>query len=151
IKESVAVPMPIFIGFLFSHVVLIVWGIASHGWALPEMVGGSIAETASMARSSGWTAVAALLLLSYSLGGGTYTGIEAVSNNIHTLAEPRIRTGRVTMMYMAGSLAFIAAGILLLYLLWNIAPGEGKQLNALAFRAITDDVDSAGRDIGASG
>jgi hypothetical protein len=38
--------------------------------------------------------VAGLLLRAYSLGGGTYTGIEAVSNNIQSLAEPRVTTGR---------------------------------------------------------
>ena len=29
-------------------------------------------------------------MLAYSQGGGTYTGLEAVSNNVNVLAEPRI-------------------------------------------------------------
>jgi hypothetical protein len=49
----------------------------------------------------------------YSLGGGTYTGIEAVSNNVQTLREPVVRTGKLTMFYMATSLAFTAGGIML--------------------------------------
>jgi len=40
-------------------------------------------------------------------------GIEAVSNNINMLAEPRVRTGHLTMFYMATSLAFTAGGIIL--------------------------------------
>jgi len=77
--------------------------------------------------------VAALFLRAYSLGGGTYTGIEAVSNNVQTLAEPRVHTGKLTMLYMALSLSFMAGGILLLYLVRNVVPVEGQTLNAVAF------------------
>jgi hypothetical protein len=80
-------------------------------------------------------------LRAYSLGGGTYTGIEAVSNNIQSLAEPRVATGKWTMFYMAVSLSFTAGGIILLYLLWNVQPVEGQTLNAVTFRAI---IESAG-------
>jgi hypothetical protein len=83
-----------------------------------------------------WVAVAALLLRAYSLGGGTYTGIEAVSNNVQSLAEPRIRTGKWTMFYMALSLAFTAAGIIILYLLWDARHADGRTLNAVTFEAI---------------
>ena len=34
-----------------------------------------------------------IVLQAFALGGGTYTGIEAVSNNIHMLREPRTVTG----------------------------------------------------------
>ena len=61
----------------------------------------------------------------YSQGGGTYTGIEAVSNNVNMLAEPRVRTGKWTMFYMALSLRFTAGGIILLYLLWDAAQIAG--------------------------
>jgi hypothetical protein len=49
------------------------------------------------------------------MGGGTYTGIEAVSNNVNTLKEPRVRTGKWTMFLMAVSLSVTAGGIILLY------------------------------------
>jgi hypothetical protein len=78
------------------------------------------------------------LLLAYSLGGGTYTGLEAVSNNVHTLAEPRVRTGKITMMYMAASLSAVATGIILLYLLWHAHPVDGQTLNAVVFRVIAE-------------
>jgi amino acid transporter len=148
IKESVAVLMPIFIGFLATHVLLIVYGIAVHAFELPQVIGGSIGEASEFAARSGWLSVGTLLLLAYSLGGGTYTGIEAVSNNIHTLAEPRIRTGRTTMMYMAASLAFIASGIILLYLLWHVEPVEGQTLNAVVFRNITQSWTLFGQPVG---
>src|SRR6202171_6576016 len=40
------------------------------------------------------------------------------------------------MFYMAVSLSFTAGGIILLYLLWHVAPVEGQTLNAVTFRAI---------------
>ena len=81
-----------------------------------------------------------MFLKAYSLGGGTYTGIEAVSNNVQSLAEPRVRTGKLTMLYMAASLAFTAGGIILLYLLWHAIPVEGSPLNAVVFGRILDDM-----------
>jgi hypothetical protein len=77
-----------------------------------------------------------MLLLAYSQGGGTYTGLEAVSNNVNLLAEPRVRTGKMTMFYMALSLAVTAGGIILLYLLWDARPVTGETLNATTFRSI---------------
>src|SRR6202022_2563675 len=84
----------------------------------------------------GWVFAASLFLRAYSLGGGTYTGIEAVSNNVQSLAEPRVTTGKWTMFYMAVSLSFTAGGIILLYLLWHVAPVEGQPPNAGDFRAL---------------
>jgi hypothetical protein len=51
-----------------------------------------------------------LLLHAYSLGGGTYTGIEAVSNGLPIMREPRVQTARRTMLYMGASLAFTRPG-----------------------------------------
>ena len=51
-----------------------------------------------------------LFVHAYSLGGGTYTGIEAVSNGVPIMREPRVQTAKRTMLYMAVSLAFTAAG-----------------------------------------
>ena len=58
---------------------------------------------------------------------------------MNVLAEPRVRTGKVTMVYMAISLAFTAGGIILLYLLWNAVPVEGQTLNAVVFGSIIRD------------
>jgi hypothetical protein len=73
------------------------------------------------------------LLHAYSLGGGTYTGIEAVSNGLQILREPRVVTGKRTMLYMASSLAFTASGILLCYLLNQVRHEPGRTLNASLF------------------
>lgn len=135
-KESIKVLMPIFVGFILVHIILIVWGVASHKSGLPAVMVETVSRTHNLGQQMGWMFVVALLLRSYSLGSGTYTGLEAVSNNVNRLAEPRVRTGKWTMFYMAVSLSFTAGGIILLYLLWNVKPVANETLNAVVFQAI---------------
>jgi amino acid transporter len=136
LKEAIQILLPIFLGFVATHLVLIVYGIVAHASHLPEVIPATVGATRELAASIGWTSVAGMLLLAYSQGGGTYTGLEAVSNNVNLLAEPRVRTGKMTMLYMALSLAFTAGGIILLYLLWDARPVAGETLNASTFKVI---------------
>ena len=136
-KESIKVLTPIFMGFVITHVLIIVYGVAIRGNEIPAIVHQTLHETSSLAGQMGWVFVASLFLRAYSMGGGTYTGIEAVSNNVNVLQEPRVHTGKLTMFYMATSLAFTAGGIILLYLLWDAVPSShGETLNAVAFRSV---------------
>jgi amino acid transporter len=135
-KESIKILLPIFIGFVLTHVVVIVYGLLVHATGIPALIPDTVHETRKLAGETSWLFTIALLLKAYSMGGGTYTGIEAVSNNVNSLAEPRVRTGKMTMLYMAFSLAFTAGGIILLYLLWNARPVEGQTLNAVVFNTI---------------
>jgi amino acid transporter len=144
LKEAIQILLPIFLGFVATHLVLIVYGIVAHASYLPELVPVTLADTRALSESVGWTGVAAMLLLAYSHGGGTYTGLEAVSNNINLLAEPRVRTGKMTMLYMALSLALTASGILLLYLLWDAKHVQGETLNATTFKAIIESMNLGG-------
>jgi amino acid transporter len=82
--------------------------------------------------------VGIILLRAFSLGGGTYTGIEAVSNGVGILREPRVENGKRTMLYMATSLAFTAGGILLCYLLNRVQFEGGKTLNASLWALLTN-------------
>lgn len=138
-RESIRVLAPIFIGFVVTHFLLIIYGIASHAPGLRPEIDQTIDMTRDLASQSGWFFVLALFLKAYSLGGGTYTGIEAVSNNVNMLKEPRVRTGKWTMFLMAVSLSFTAGGIILLYLLWDVQPSHtGQTLNAVVFGDIID-------------
>ncbi|HWJ07487.1 MAG TPA: APC family permease [Steroidobacteraceae bacterium] len=133
-RESITLLAPIFIGFCLTHFALIVYGIWSHQDGLVAEVQATVQETQSLAGEIGWFFVLALFLKAYSLGGGTYTGIEAVSNNVNMLKEPRVRTGKWTMFLMALSLSVTAGGIILLYLLWDVEPSHtGQTLNAVVF------------------
>ncbi len=131
VRESVLVLAPIFVLFVITHLVLIVGGFVAHGSQLPQTLAHAGTGFREGVSTLGFMGVFLLFIHSYSLGGGTYTGIEAVSNGLTIMREPRVKTGKRTMLYMAASLAFTAAGILVLYLLWNVAPQEGKTMNAV--------------------
>jgi amino acid transporter len=85
-----------------------------------------------------------LFMRAYSMGAGTYTGIEAVSNGLTIMREPKVETGKKTMVYMATSLALTAAGIILGYLLLRVAPEEGKTMNAVLVERFADGFTLAG-------
>ncbi|HCK80305.1 MAG TPA: APC family permease [Candidatus Competibacter sp.] len=137
-KESIKVLLPIFMGFFFTHAFLILYGIVAHAEGLPHLIPDTIAETQQLTQQMGWVFAVSLFLRAYSLGGGTYTGLEAVSNNVNMLSEPRVRTGKYTMLYMAASLSFTAGGVILLYLLWQAQYVPHQTLNAVTFGAIID-------------
>ncbi len=130
VKESVATLTPIFLFFFISHVGLILYGIFSNVSATPTLFADTIRETRQGIQQLGFGAMAFILFRAYSLGGGTYTGIEAVANGLQILRPPRVKTGKRTMLYMAASLSFTAGGLLVCYLLTNVQHAAGKTLNA---------------------
>ena len=131
IKESVTTLAPIFMLFILTHALLIGYGILSH---VPDVaaVSGNIRSGFQGGMATlGLSGMLFLFLRAFSLGGGTFTGIEAVSNGLQILREPRVQNGKRTMLYMSVSLAVTAAGILVCYLLLRVTPVEGRTLNAV--------------------
>lgn len=135
-REPIKLLAPIMLGFFLSHGALIGYGIISQTGRLTALVTDAVQETLDTGHALGWVSVIVLFVRAYALGGSTYTGVEAVSNNLHLLVEPRLRTGRLTMLYSALSLAFTAGGIVLLYSLWQVQAVHGQTLNAVLFGAI---------------
>ena len=131
VKESVRVLAPIFLLFLATHTFMIVYTIATHFSGLPAVFHAASLDLHTSTGNMGSLAVILLLLRAYSLGGGTYTGIEAVSNGVSILREPRVQTGKRTMFLMAFSLAFTAGGIMFGYLLTDARPIAGQTMNAV--------------------
>jgi amino acid transporter len=137
VKESVMTLVPIFMLFVITHAVGLGYGVFSHLGDLPAMAT-RMGQDVTAARSElGMMGMFLLVLHAYSMGAGTYTGIEAVSNGLPILREPREKTGKRTMLYMALSLAITVVGIILCYLLFQVRPQEGKTLNAVLFEAVT--------------
>lgn len=157
VKESIKILLPIFLVFLATHLLLILYGVFSHLGRFPEVLATAHTQMASDvstmswhgAANLGWVALLLIFLRAYSLGGGTYTGIEAVSNGVQILREPRVATAKRTMLYMALSLAFTAGGILLCYLLWSASPAEGKTMNAVLLERVFSSWTLGGLHVGA--
>ncbi|MDQ6800387.1 MAG: APC family permease [Acidobacteriota bacterium] len=131
VKESVNFLAPIFVAFLIMHVILIVYAIGTRFGAMPQIFSDAHRDFRATANAMGWIPLLLLVLRAYSMGGGTYTGIEAVSNGVSMLREPRVQTAKKTMSLMAISLAFTAGGIMFGYLLTNSHPVAGKTMNAV--------------------
>ncbi len=137
VKESVLVLTPIFLVFVVTHVVIIFYGIFAHGSGLPVMISETVSETRAGIHDIGFWAMALILFRAFALGGGTFTGIEAVSNGIQILREPRVATAKKTMLYMATSLSFTAGGLLIIYLLNHVHAVPGQTLNAVTVEGLT--------------
>jgi amino acid transporter len=131
VKESVTILVPIFLTFVATHFFMILVAVVSHFMQIPEVVSGAWTEARSTASSIGMLPMIFIILRAYSLGGGTYTGIEAVSNGVPILREPRVANAKRTMLYMALSLAFTASGIIFGYLLVGARPHPTKVMNAV--------------------
>jgi len=137
VKESVLALLPIFILFLVTHVIVIGGGILAHADQLPALAGGMQSDFHAGASAIGLGGLVLILLHAYSMGGGTYTGLEAVSNGLPIMREPRVRTGKRTMALMAVSLAITASGLILCYLLWQVSYVHGKTMNAVLLERMT--------------
>jgi amino acid transporter len=137
VKESVLIWVPIFGVFVLTHVFVIAYAFFTHSSGLAALPAATSHEIHSVSASVGWFGLMALLLKSYSMGAGTYTGIEAVSNGLPILREPRVKTGRRTMVYMGVSLALTVAGLLIAYQLYAVEINPDKTLNAVLFEKMT--------------
>ncbi|HEY5296711.1 MAG TPA: amino acid permease [Verrucomicrobiae bacterium] len=137
VKESVLIWLPVFFLFVFTFTIAILYGIISHIGELPNIARGLSADVQTDSSAVGIWGLIVVILRAYSLGAGTYTGIEAVSNGLYSLREPRVQTGKRTMIYMGVSLAFVVGGLLLAYLLYHVTPVTGKTLNAVLFEKMT--------------
>ena len=137
VKESVMVLTPIFLAFIVSHVGLIAYGVLRHAGQLGHLLGDTVQDTHAAGAQLGGLGLTLVLLRAFALGGGTFTGIEAVSNGVGILREPRVANGKRTMLYMATSLAFTAGGILLCYLLNRVQFETAKTLNASLWELLT--------------
>jgi amino acid transporter len=135
-KETVVFLLPIFLLFVVAHVFAIGLGILPKAAEVPLVASTTYQKTIGDIQGLGLWATLFIVLHAYSLGGGTYTGIEAVSNGLQALREPRVETGKKTMLYMATSLAFTATGLLLCYLLNQVSHETGKTLNASLFAKV---------------
>ena len=147
VKESVLALVPVFLAFVGLHLVLICYAFLSRAVELPVIAHDAVRQARQGFDALGVIGLAIIFFRAYSMGAGTYTGIEAVSNGLPILREPRTTTGKRTMLYMALSLAFIAGGILIAYLLAGVEPKVGKTLNAVLFENLTANWRIAGLSI----
>ena len=136
VKESVLALLPIFLVFVVTHLFIIIYSVAVNLMNIHVVMAETVSDVKACHSELGIFGMFWLVLRSYTMGAGTYTGIEAVSNGIPILREPKVQTAKHTMLYMAFSLAFTVVGILVAYLLYDVIPVDGKTLNAVLLEKI---------------
>jgi amino acid transporter len=139
VKESVIPLVPIFLIFVVTHAFIIAYALITNLGNFGAVAAATRVDIAQTQAELGIGGMFLLILRAYSMGAGTYTGIEAVSNGLPILREPKVQTGKRTMRYMAASLAFTVMGLMIAYLLFKVVPQSGKTLNAVLFETVTRD------------
>jgi amino acid transporter len=131
VKESISALVPIFILFLIAHMTVFIGAIVLRFNDIPQVASTAAMNLHNDVTTIGWLGMFLIFARAYSRGAGTYTGIEAVSNGLQIMREPRVPTAKRTMVYMAVSLSITASAIFLLYLLLGVSEQPGKTLNAV--------------------
>ncbi len=137
VKESVQAILPVFMAFVVTHVVVLAVAIFGHLGDVGTVAHETTVNFHHTVGTLGALGALMLFVRAYSLGGGTYTGIEAVSNGVQIMREPKVRTAKHTMSLMATSLAVTAGGIVLAYLLVHAMPADDKTMNAVLLERVT--------------
>src|SRR5579864_4090240 len=149
VKESVQAIMPVFMAFVATHAILLVVAIFGNLGEFHVVAQDTAVNFRHTLVTLGTGGALMLFVRAYSLGGGTYTGIEAVSNGVPIMREPKVRTAKRTMGLMATSLAVTAAGIILAYLLVHAMPAEDKTMNAVLLERVSAGWNVDGWHVGA--
>lgn len=137
VKESVISLTPIFIIFIATHVFAILFSMIFHA-SNYSAVGAHInSELHATVSQVGVFGTIFIILRAYSMGAGTFTGIEAVSNGMPILREPKVKTARHTMTLMAISLSFMVLGLMVCYMLFDVQLDTHKTLNAVLLENMT--------------
>lgn len=137
VKESVLSLTPIFVVFIATHVFAILYGIFAHSSSIASIAGQTGHQINSTVSQLGIFATLFIILRAYSMGAGTYTGIEAVSNGLPILREPKVKTARRTMLLMTISLSFMVLGLMICYMIFNVQLNTSKTLNAVLLDNLT--------------
>lgn len=137
VKESVISLTPVFIVFIVTHLFAILYGIFIHSSDFVKIAGDAGSDIHSTVNELGIFATLFIILRAYSMGAGTFTGIEAVSNGMPILREPKVTTARKTMLLMAVSLSFMVLGLMICYMLFDVQLNTHKTLNAVLLDNLT--------------
>jgi amino acid transporter len=148
IKESVIALLPIFLVFVITHAFFVSYGFVTHIQDVPLRAVSGLHEASSALHKDGFFVLLFVFLNAFSMGAGTFTGIEAVSNGMPVLREPKVHTGKKTMVYMALSLSFLAGALLVNFFLFQSVPSPDKTLNSVLFTEIASGWKIAGLNIG---
>ena len=137
VRESVIPLIPIFVVFVVMHTAAILYAIGVKAGDIANVARSTADQIGDARIQLGLWGMVFLIARAYAMGAGTFTGIEAVSNGLPILREPRVQTARRTMRYMAVSLAFTAGGLMVAYCLHSARATQTQTANAVLLKTLT--------------
>ncbi len=140
VKESVFPWIPVFILFCVTHLFAFAWSIFHHWDAAATVLNSTVVEVNAAVSNFGWAGLAMLLMRSFTMGAGTFTGIEAVSNGMSIIREPKIKNAKKTMTYIAIALSVAVLGLVISFLLYNVGPHRGETINAVLLGKVGEEI-----------
>ena len=105
VKESIAVISPVFLVFVVTHIFLIICAFGQNIGNFGATALQTSADIKNTASALGVGGMLILILRAYSMGAGTFTGIEAVSNGMNVFMEPKVKNLLQAITRLAGELA----------------------------------------------
>jgi hypothetical protein len=128
--------VPVFLIFVVTHIFIIAYAFISNAGQMPALFHATRLDISQTHSEIGLLGMLLIILRAYSMGAGTFTGIEAVSNGIPILRDPKVKTAKTTMRYMAVSLTVTVVGLMAAYLIYHVKYNPAKTLNAVLFETI---------------
>ena len=102
IKESIKVIVPVFVLFLVTHAILLGSVLFKHGGEIPAKAADLASQTSGHLHTIGFMGMFLIFMQAFSRGAGTFTGIEAVSNGLSIMRDPKVATGKRTHQHSFG-------------------------------------------------
>ncbi len=140
VKESVFPWIPVFALFCVTHLFAFAWSAFNHHDAIVRVAQNTMTEANEAISSIGFAGFLMIIMRSFTMGAGTFTGIEAVSNGMSIIREPKIKNAKKTMIYIAASLSIAVLGLVVSFLLYDVRPQPGQTINAVLLGAVGDEI-----------
>ncbi len=137
VKESIRTITPVFFVFIITHLFLLGYAFYAHFSDFSTLAQSTAADMGEAYSQLALVGIIFIVVKAYTLGAGTYTGIEAISNAMPLFRQPQVETAKKSMRYMSISLIVAVVGLTVAYLLYHVQHVSGKTLNAVLFASIT--------------
>ena len=146
VKESVTILAPIFGLFLVTHAILIVGGFLTHAGAVPQVAADVQQGFQGGLATLGAAGLFGVFLRAYSMGAGTYTGIEALPATDPAEAPVLDPAAPTAVLFVGG---FSGLGVHALLTIIRTFPGHYRNFRPLSVAVLgaatsrgIDDVDA---------
>jgi hypothetical protein len=126
------------LAFAVTHLSLIFYGAVAHASSFSDLISAAPVHATVLLDQLGWSGLIRVLVPAYALGGVSYAAVETLYGSVLYRRRLRLPIGRLSLLAVVLILAVIAAGLCLLYLMWDVHPAAGQTIVASTFAVLID-------------